>query len=61
MSKIAISLDSACDLTKELIEKFDFKIIPFGVTMGDRFFYDGEVDGWTGEGVWSRVDGNFCA
>ncbi len=44
MSKIAISLDSACDLTKELIEKFDFKIIPFGVTMGDRFFYDGEVD-----------------
>ena len=44
MSKIAISLDSACDLTKELIEKYDFKIIPFGVTMGDRFFYDGEVD-----------------
>lgn len=44
MSKIAISLDSACDLTKELIEQFDFKIIPFGVSMGDRFFYDGEVD-----------------
>ncbi len=41
--KIAISLDSACDLTKELIEKYDFKIVPFGVTMGDRFFYDGDV------------------
>lgn len=44
MKKIAISLDSASDLSKELIEKYDFKIIPFGVTMGDRFFYDGEVD-----------------
>ncbi|MBO4323645.1 MAG: DegV family protein [Clostridia bacterium] len=42
--KIAISLDSACDLSKEIIEKYDFKIVPFGVTMGDRFFYDGEVD-----------------
>ena len=27
MKKIAISLDSACDLSKELIEKYDFKII----------------------------------
>lgn len=43
MKKIAISLDSACDLTEELIKKYDFSIIPFGVTMGDRFFYDGEV------------------
>ena len=41
--KIAISMDSACDLTKEIIEEYDFKIVPFGVTMGDRSFYDGEV------------------
>ncbi|MBE5741713.1 MAG: DegV family protein [Clostridiales bacterium] len=41
--KIAVTLDSACDLTKEIIEEYDFKIIPFGVNMGDRFFYDGEV------------------
>ncbi len=41
--KIAISLDSACDLTKEIIAEYDFKTIPFGVNMGDRFFYDGEV------------------
>ncbi len=44
MKKIAITLDSASDLSKELIEKYDFKIISFGVTMGDRFFYDGDVD-----------------
>ena len=43
MKKIAISLDSACDLSKELIEKYDFKIIPFGVNLGDKFFYDGEI------------------
>lgn len=44
MKKIAISLDSASDLSKELIEKYDFKIIPFGVNLGDKFFYDGEID-----------------
>lgn len=43
MKKIAISLDSACDLSKELIEKYDFKVIPFGVNLGDKFFYDGEI------------------
>ena len=43
MKKIAISLDSASDLSKELIEKYDFKIIPFGVNLGDKFFYDGEI------------------
>lgn len=43
MKKIAVSLDSACDLSKELIEKYDFATVPFGVTIGDRFFYDGEV------------------
>ena len=44
MKKIAITLDSACDLSKELIDKYDFKVIPFGVNMGDKFFYDGEVE-----------------
>ena len=41
--RIAISLDSACDLSKEVIEEYGFKTIPFGVYMGDRFFYDGEI------------------
>lgn len=42
--KIAISLDSACDVSEEVKNKYDFHIVPFGVTMGDRFFFDGEVD-----------------
>ena len=41
--KIAISLDSACDLSKQVIEEYDFRIVPFGVNMGDQFFYDGEI------------------
>ena len=41
--KIALSLDSACDLSKELIEKYDFKTLPFGVNLGDKFIFDGEV------------------
>ena len=36
--KIEISLDSACDASKEVIEEYGFNIVPFGVTMGDRFF-----------------------
>lgn len=41
--KIALSLDSACDLTKDLIEKYNFYTLPFGVNLGDRFIYDGEI------------------
>lgn len=55
MKKIAISLDSACDLSKELIEKYDFKIIPLGVNLGDKFFYDGEI---TPEEIFEYADNN---
>lgn len=55
MKKIAISLDSACDLSKELIEKYDFKIIPFGVNLGDKFFYDGEI---ASEEIFEYADNN---
>ena len=55
MKKIAISLDSACDLSKELIEKYDFKIVPFGVNLGDKFFYDGEI---TPEEIFEYADNN---
>ena len=41
--KIAISAESTIDLTKELIEKFDFKIVPFQIFLGDENRYDGEV------------------
>lgn len=39
--KIAISLDSACDASEEVKNEYGFSVVPFGVTMGDRFFYDG--------------------
>ena len=55
MKKIAISLDSACDLSKELIEKYDFKVIPFGVNLGDKFFYDGEI---TPDEIFEYADNN---
>lgn len=55
MKKIAISLDSACDLSKELIEKYDFKIIPFGVNLGNKFFYDGEI---SPEEIFEYADNN---
>lgn len=55
MKKITISLDSACDISKELIEKYDFKIIPFGVNLGDKFFYDGEI---SPEEIFEYADNN---
>ena len=51
--KIAISLESTCDLTKELIEQFGFKIIPFHITLGERTFVDGEI---TTEEMFEYVD-----
>ena len=42
--KIAITLDSACDLTPELLEKYDFKTIPFTVNLGGKSFEGGQMD-----------------
>ena len=41
MSKIIISSDSTCDLSAELKEKYGIKIIPLGVTLGDKVYRDG--------------------
>ena len=41
MSKIIISSDSTCDLSAELKERYDVKIIPLGVTLGDKVYRDG--------------------
>lgn len=41
--KIAISTDSAADLTKELKEKYDIRTLPFTVTLGDKTVQDGEI------------------
>lgn len=38
---IRIVADSTCDLSKELIEKYDISIIPLCIVMGDKSYYDG--------------------
>ena len=39
--KILIASDSTSDLSAELIEKYGIKILPLGVTLGDKTFTDG--------------------
>ena len=41
--KIAVSVESTCDLTKELLQKYDLKVIPFHITLGEKMFLDGEI------------------
>jgi len=42
MEKIKLITDSTCDLTQELIEKYDIHVLPLSVHIGDRSFKDGE-------------------
>ena len=42
--KIAITAESTIDLSKELLDKYDIKIIPFTVILGDKEFKDGEIN-----------------
>ena len=39
--KIKIMSDSTCDLSKELVEKFDITIVPLTVVKGDQSYLDG--------------------
>ncbi len=41
--KIAISVESTNDLTKELINEYDIKVIPFGIVLKDRELKDGDI------------------
>ena len=41
--KIAISAETTVDLTKDLIERFEIKIVPFGILLGNDLKLDGEV------------------
>lgn len=41
--KIAITAESTCDLPEELLKKYDIKIIPFTVILGDNEYKDGEI------------------
>lgn len=38
---IIISSDSTCDLSKELVERYQIRTIPLGVTLGDAVYRDG--------------------
>ena len=42
--KICISAESTIDLSKELLEKYHIKTIPFGVLLGEDSYLDGEIN-----------------
>ena len=41
--KIAVSVESTSDLSKESLKENDIKVIPFHITLGDKTFKDGEL------------------
>lgn len=41
--KIAISAESTIDLTKELLNEYEIKIVPFNIQLGDKAGLDGEI------------------
>ena len=41
MSRIIIASDSTCDLNQELIQRYQIKILPLGVSLGDKQYTDG--------------------
>ena len=41
--KIAVSAETTVDLTKELLEKYDVKTVPFTVLLGEEAKLDGEI------------------
>ncbi len=42
--KIAITLDSACDLPQEILDRYGFRTIPFSVNLGGESFADGDMN-----------------
>lgn len=55
MKKIRIVSDSTCDLSQELIEKYEISIVPLCITLGEDTFLDGvditpaEIYKWSDE------------
>ncbi len=41
--RIAISVESTNDLSKELLQKYDIKVVPYHITLGNKTFLDGEM------------------
>jgi len=42
MPKIILSTDSTCDLSKELIKKYDVRIVPLTIILGENDYIDGK-------------------
>ena len=53
--KIAVSVESTNDLTKELLNQYDIKVIPYQIVLGDKTFKDGDV---STEELFAYVDEN---
>lgn len=54
MNKVKIIADSTCDLSSELLERYDISVVPLYVVFGDESFKDGvEI---TTEDLYKRVD-----
>ena len=53
--KIAISVESTNDLSKELLSKYDIKVIPYQFVLGNDLYKDGEI---TTEEIFNYVDTN---
>ncbi len=55
MKKVKIVADSTCDLSAELIEKYDISIIPLCILLEEKSYYDGcditpeEIYAWSDE------------
>lgn len=41
MNKIKIVADSTCDLSPDLLERYDISVIPLCIVMGENSYYDG--------------------
>lgn len=41
--KVAVSVESTNDLSRELLLKYDIKVIPYEIVLGDKTFKDGEL------------------
>lgn len=53
MKKIAISVESTADLSKELLKKYGMHVIPYTVLLGEESYLDGEI---TSSDIFDFVD-----
>lgn len=56
MSRVRIVADSTCDLSKELLERYEIPVIPLCIVMDDKSYYDGIET--TPEEIYTWADAN---